>query len=164
MFLFAVGCRHSTKYTYYQDGSTAVRCQVNKSGQRDGDYVEFYPNGDTLIHCNYFTEQLDGTFKYYYDHNILYYSVQYTRGRLIAINSYKLPDGRVIQQDLFKNGNGFIYVYGRGSGNLISKRTYSNGVPHGMKYTYFSGGGMDSVMVDSNSVPSFAKYNFPPFD
>jgi antitoxin component YwqK of YwqJK toxin-antitoxin module len=165
-FLFTlvlIGCGNSVKRDYLEDGSLWLQYEVNNDGLRDGDYIEFGAKQDTVFHCTYVDDKLNGTFQHFFENNKLHYSVEYNQGRLMHINYYKLEDGSIIQEDNFNEGDGLINVYSSETGKLLTRRNYANGMPFGFRITYFAGGGSDTVFVDSTNIPTYAKDNLPPF-
>lgn len=156
-----MGDFYNGKYTdYLVKGNIVIECGSYSSNQKNGEFIDYYPNGNVKKKGEYKNNQLFGNWYYYY-----------SNGQLKAILSFSEKDFQPIEcrdslnRLTLENGTGIweteIYVKGE-SGRLIAK--FKKGKRHGIwKYVNNDGKEILSeeyINSDFNAYDSFGKRRY----
>jgi antitoxin component YwqK of YwqJK toxin-antitoxin module len=91
---------------YWSETGTVLLKGTLKDGKRQGKFTEWHANGQKKLVCNYENGELTGLYNEYYD---LKYSptmlkIEYKNGKQDGSYIYFAPDGKVLTQKTFVNG------------------------------------------------------------
>lgn len=105
----------SKKYvykSYYDDGALYEEGNVVDHA-RDGQWKQYYRNGNLRKEMTYAKEKFNGVVKDYYEHGALESEVNYTDGEMDGLYKEYYPNGTLRQQGWYENGQstGSFYNY-----------------------------------------------------
>lgn len=137
-----LGCSKSKIETKYESGKTRASFEVNRNGQKDGNYIEFFDNGNIKEKSTYSEGLLIGKRTLMYENGKIEIEEAYTEGGILN-GPYKVyyPTGELKLEKLFENNlvNGKIKVYYQ-NGKLKEAVSMQNNEENGPFIEYYQNG------------------------
>jgi len=130
------GERHGEYIENYENGNINIKSNYI-NGLLHGEYIKNYENGNIHIKSNYANGLLQGEYLYYTSDGLLKITCNYDKGRLHgAYNTYHNGVTIISKTECyagFKHGKESIF---RENGTLLSEATYENGILNGSYFSY----------------------------
>lgn len=114
---------------YTMDGEIICSINYDKEGKKNGEYLEYYDNGNLKIKGNYLNNSKSGSWTYYYSNGKIHQTIEFIENDFKVIEQI---DGS--GQATVKNGNG---IWSSIRENGILKGLVENGYKEG-KWTFES--------------------------
>ncbi len=141
--VYEKGLRVGVFYQYYDSTGSPIEAiaHYNQAGKLDGDYIVFYPNGDTLQYTLYRNDIMLLS-KSFYQGNILRNVSRFKNGKLHGEVLEYYPTGILKSKIYYEEGkqHGKAYLY-YPSGALKAEEDYVNSFQDGWIRTYFDTNG-----------------------
>ena len=145
------------QYVYSENGMLKPEEDsfMKKGNQQNGEYTEWYPNGNLSEHGFYKNGKKDGVYEVYNDRlGYLYSRVNYKEGVQDGLSEYFHSNGNLLSRTYWKDGRleGKREIfYGNGSLNYI--RHYKNGNYDGLTASYNNDGSPIELMEYKDGQP-----------
>ena len=133
---------------YFDTGITMTRYCLNKQGERDGAFVEFYSSGDTSAAGVYHRDSLDGLVRVFHENGRLHYEIEVQRNRLLNVRKYYDQSGIALDPGTIRDGNGVLKQYSA-SGRLRAEGEIVNGLRQGEWTLYSNSKTTNSMFYES---------------
>lgn len=102
------------------------------AGQKQGNWKEYYNDGNLKAIGNYIDDLRDGIWKYYYKNGQLEETGKYIKGVPDSTWNWYYSDGKLLRNEQFYNGlrDGMLTEYDK-EGNIITQGDYLDGMKEG---------------------------------
>ncbi|NDV47065.1 hypothetical protein D0T49_08405 [Paludibacter sp. 221] len=139
------------RWDYYRSNKLNAY-MIYTNGYLNGECAELYPDGDQKETGNYKTGKKDGVWKQYYGEGKVKQQEEYKDGEIRKITQY-YPDGKLESERNFLNRkeHGAEKHYDRETGKLKTEKYYENGKQVGKQTQYISSNRNDYVQVSNYS-------------
>jgi antitoxin component YwqK of YwqJK toxin-antitoxin module len=127
--------------TYYDDGTLYESYFITQDSVRDGQYLRFAQNGDTLEKSEYALGRLNGKRILYYDNNVVEIIETYLGDSLEGLYKVYYEDGSLQMEMTYNNNklNSLIKKY-YPSGEIMEEVTFKNNEENGPFVEYYKNG------------------------
>lgn len=133
------------------------RCQRRGNlvdGQRQGQYVRYYPSGNIEMSCNYVDGKLDGPIVFYHEHSgLVSRSATYTDGVLAGVENVYYEDGKL--KSVLVHGNNALESMSSyyKSGAIFQQLKRNSGEPFATMILYYENGKIREIIKTLNTRP-----------
>ena len=143
LFLIIIGCTQQRSIkTYYDAGALFEMIEISEDSIRNGLYLRYAENGDTLEKSYYIDGKLNGSRILYFDNNKIEIIENYHNDSLEGLYTVFYEDGGKSLESVYSNNilTGVVKRYFP-SGNLMEEVTFENNQENGPFVEYFESGG-----------------------
>ncbi len=136
------GCKQNQEViTYYESGQIQQITAINQDSMKNGEFIRFAENGDTLELAHYEKNKLDGVRKLYYANNLVEIVEHYTNDSLHGPYRVYNQDQSLLLEAEYENNNivGMITKYFP-SGAIQEKVTYRENMENGPFTEFYENG------------------------
>ncbi|WP_320053849.1 toxin-antitoxin system YwqK family antitoxin [uncultured Acetobacteroides sp.] len=137
------------------DGILLAKGKYEKN-KKEGQWITYYPDGQTMYVENYKNNLKDGKANGYYPNKAVMYKYQYTNGRRVGAAVQYYSNGTLMEELTYSQDGKLIGPY-RGYYDNNAKRivgTYVNGEKDGEWITYSQDGAVFSKVTYHNGYPT----------
>ncbi|MFN3999809.1 toxin-antitoxin system YwqK family antitoxin [Algoriphagus sp.] len=121
----------------YDNFGQLIAYGTYQGGLKEGEWQEQIPEIQGLYRVGIYTEgNKTGSWKITDGEGFVYQNELFENGRLVSINEFTTPTGKVLDGGKLNKGKGKRIIYDR-EGNLLEKGRYSKGLRNGVWYTYY---------------------------
>ncbi len=147
--LFLIGCNVGEEVIeYYDIGNIRSKGVILQNGEKNGQWVYFFENGDTLKTERYYKGKLNGFFYQYHQNGNKSWMGEYKNGVKVGNWFVNNEEGEwIIWENYDKDGKLDGYLFFRNEkGEIELKQSYSNGVLLNSEvYTYNEEGKLEKL-------------------
>ena len=135
---------------YYTNGNIKIKTEYD-NGKICGNYTEFYPTGELRIRTHYCGGKIDGEYTEYYRDGTINVKTQYVNGKKIGSYKEYFISGAIKIYTFYLNDkrNG-LYREFYYPGELKIEAEYKNGIPYGEHIKYRHDGKITSRVYYEN--------------
>ena len=123
---------------------TTLYCRIivkYKDGEMNGEYKEFYKNGNLYIKANYKDDKREGKYEKFYENGNLYIKANYKNGEMNGKYEEFYENGNLCEKINYKDGKKEgEYEEFYENGNLWEKANYKNGKKEGKCEVFYENG------------------------
>lgn len=124
---------------YFQDFTLEITGAYGKKGRKQGEWVWFYPGGDTMSVANYDEGELDGRFVEYDENGTALTEGNYVAGLEEGLWMYR--NGNAVEKGKYEGGKqDGVWKTVLDNGKTLTEITYRDGRRHGRYAAYWENG------------------------
>ena len=146
LILFTLtSCKYKKQVELFDHNGKVFREYYTNKKLKNGVFKEYFEDGNLFVKTSYLNDSIDGEYIEYYKNGQLKYHLIYSKNRLMEITEYYDKFGNELDFGKIKDGNGVVKIYNN-SGKLRRVGALKNGLCEGYWYNYRNAGFMDSIL------------------